>query len=47
MTTDDERQKIEVDGAIEELGPVSQLTKGTFMPLAFESLTIKDYFDQP
>lgn len=47
MRKDEERQTREGDDAIEDLGAASERTQGTFMPLAYESLTIKDYFDQP
>lgn len=33
--------------ALTELGAASELTQGTFMPRATESVLIKDYFDEP
>jgi hypothetical protein len=41
----DTEQRDQSEPAIAELGAITDLTKGKFMPLAWESPVIKDFYE--
>ena len=41
----DEAREDSLEPTLTDLGAATELTQGTFMPQSFESVLIKDYFD--
>jgi hypothetical protein len=45
--SNEQSRELERQPALIDLGAATELTQGTFMPKARESVVVQDYFDEP